>query len=548
MNINLWVGFLSKSFTKLLLILLPVTALILSGCGGERSEAKTGSLSKSTPAQITNVSKDNYDDNVNGLITYKTLKGWLDNWQQNKPAGINGKLVIIQQQIGDTGFEFIKPNNETSFTYVQGSWLETRNNGVMNIGEIVLSGPSIDGLIRKYGIDVNNDMIVCAQGGKANANGAYMNQGRCWFTFSYWGVEQKNLAVLNGNNKHLSEPGQLGADYFTGETVAGGNPSPLVHKQISSVKDLKVDNTALYASIEDVINVLPLTDAPDNGDGVMLWDARSLPQYSAGKFKWDNNKIIADPNAGKIVQDSRGNDYVNGFQNNAPRQGHPYGALNLEFTNMLDTATGLYYDKATLAAIVKGGLSPDKKQGFVSGGASEDYKLVQTGNAYQEGDTIIHYCETSMRAGVTIIPAAVILGIPSRLYDSAMIEWNSLTVGTKDKNGFEVLPADSPWNTELRSAPKSVYGKDKDDGKNKVAPRSAAGYAAVADNDESDDVEVILKELTKAPLIVDAYAEHANLIPLEDRAYKAPIQQNDNSSDSDAGGGSAALPTNPCGG
>src|SRR5690554_999434 len=127
MNINLWVGFLSKSFTKLLLILLPVTALILSGCGGERSEAKTGSLSKSTPAQITNVSKDNYDDNVNGLITYKTLKGWLDNWQQNKPAGINGKLVIIQQQIGDTGFEFIKPNNETSFTYVQGSWLETRS-------------------------------------------------------------------------------------------------------------------------------------------------------------------------------------------------------------------------------------------------------------------------------------------------------------------------------------------------------------------------------------------------------------------------------------
>src|SRR5690554_1318106 len=546
MNINFGAKFLNKPIKLTVLTLLSASLLAMTGCGGERSEAKNASLTVNTPAQITNVSKDNYDDNVNGLITHNTLKKWLENWEENKPAGINGKLVIIQQAEGPETAKFIKPNNKNTFTYVDSGWLETRNNGVMNIPSIVLSGPSIDRLIRKYGIDVNNDMIVCAQG--AGSNGAYMNQGRCWFTFSYWGVEQKNLAVLNGNNEHLSEPEQLGADYFTGETVAGGNPSPLVHKQISSVKDLKVDNTALYASIEDVINVLPLTDAPDNGDGVMLWDARSLPQYSAGKFKWDNNKIIADPNAGKIVQDSRGNDYVNGFQNNAPRQGHPYGALNLEFTNMLDTATGLYYDKATLAAIVKGGLSPDKKQGFVSGGASEDYKLVQTGNAYQEGDTIIHYCETSMRAGVTIIPAAVILGIPSRLYDSAMIEWNSLTVGTKDKNGFEVLPADSPWNTELRSAPKSVYGKDKDDGKNKVAPRSAAGYAAVADNDESDDVEVILKELTKAPLIVDAYAEHANLIPLEDRAYKAPIQQNDNSSDSDAGGGSAALPTNPCGG
>lgn len=535
MNINLWVGFLSKPFTKLLLILLPVTALILSGCGGERSEAKTGSLSKSTPAQITNVSKDNYDDNVNGLITHNTLKKWLDNWEENKPAGINGKLVILQQGKGQTtGAEFIKPNNKNTFTYVDSGWLETRNNGVMNIPSIVLSGPSIDRLIRKYGIDVNNDMIVCSQG--AGSNGAYMNQGRCWFTFSYWGVEQKNLAVLNGNNDHLVEDTQLGARYFTDTAVAGGNPSPLVHKQVSSVKDLKVDNTALYASIEDVINVLPLTDAPDNGDGIMLWDARNLPQYSGGTFEWNEKAIketVADGNRG--------------FQNKAPRQSHPRGALNLEFTNMLNTATGIYHSKAELEEIVKGGLSPDKEQGFVSGGADEGYKLVQTGNAYQPGDTIIHYCETSMRAGVTIIPAAVILGIPSRLYDSAMIEWNSLTAGTKDKNGFEVLPKDSPWNTELLSFPKGVYGKDTE-GKNNVNPRSAAGYAAEATDKESDDVEVILKELTKAPLIVDAYAEHANLIPLEDRAYKAPIQQNDNSSDSDAGGGSAALPASPCGG
>src|SRR5690554_4109414 len=528
MNINFGAKFLNKPIKLTVLTLLSASLLAMTGCGGERSEAKNASLTVNTPAQITNISKENYDDNVNGLITHNTLKKWLDNWEENKPAGISGKLVILQQGKGQTtGAEFIKPNNKNTFTYVDSGWLETRNNGVMNIPSIVLSGPSIDRLIRKYGIDVNNDMIVCAQG--AGSNGAYMNQGRCWFTFSYWGVEQKNLAVLNGNNDHLVEDTQLGASYFTDTTLAGGNPSPLVHKQISSVKDLKVDNTALYASIEDVINVLPLTDTPDNGDGIMLWDARNLPQYSAGKFKWKDKAITATVADGNL-----------GFQNNAPRQSHPRSALNLEFTNMLNTATGIYHSKAVLEEIVKGGLSP-KGEGFVSGGADEGYKLVQRGNAYQEGDTIIHYCETSMRAGVTIIPAAVILGIPSRLYDSAMIEWNSLTVGTKDKNGLEILPEDSPWNTELLSFPKGVYGKDVD-------PRSAAGYAAEAADKESDDVEVILKELTKAPLIVDAYAEHANLIPLEDRAYKAPIQQNDNNSDSDAGGSSAALPKNACGG
>src|SRR5690554_2846073 len=534
MNINFGAKFLNKPIKLTVLTLLSASLLAMTGCGGERSEAKNASLTVNTPAQITNISKENYDDNVNGLITHNTLKKWLDNWEENKPADISGKLVILQQGKGQTtGAEFIKPNNKNTFTYVDSGWLETRNNGVMNIPSIVLSGPSIDRLIRKYGIDVNNDMIVCAQG--AGSNGAYMNQGRCWFTFSYWGVEQKNLAVLNGNNNHLVEDTQLGASYFTDTTLAGGNPSPLVHKQISSVKDLKVDNTALYASIEDVINVLPLTDTPDNGDGIMLWDARHLPQYSAGKFEWKDEAII-----GTVADGNRG------FQNSAPRQSHPRGAFNLEFTNMLNTATGIYHSKAVLEEIVKGGLSP-KGEGFVSGGADEGYKLVETGNAYQPGDTIIHYCETSMRAGVTIIPAAVVLGIPSRLYDSAMIEWNSLTAGTKDKNGFEVLPKDSPWNTELLSFPKGVYGKDTE-GKNNVNPRSAAGYAVVADTSEveSDDVEVILKELSKAPLIVDAYAENVNLVPEEDRAYKAPIQPKSGSSEEASG--SIALPQNACGG
>src|SRR5690554_2904479 len=534
MNINFGAKFLNKPIKLTVLTLLSASLLAMTGCGGERSEAKNASLTVNTPAQITNISKENYDDNVNGLITHNTLKKWLDNWEENKPAGISGKLVILQQGKGQTtGAEFIKPNNKNTFTYVDSGWLETRNNGVMNIPSIVLSGPSIDRLIRKYGIDVNNDMIVCAQG--AGSNGAYMNQGRCWFTFSYWGVEQKNLAVLNGNNDHLVEDTQLGASYFTDTTLAGGNPSPLVHKQISSVKDLKVDNTALYASIEDVINVLPLTDTPDNGDGIMLWDARNLPQYSAGKFEWKDEAII-----GTVADGNRG------IQNSAPRQSHPRGAFNLEFTNMLNTATGIYYSKEELEEIVKGGLSA-KDGDVVYGGADEGYKIVDIGNAYQPGDAIIHYCEPSMRAGVTIIPAAVLLGVPSRLYDSAMIEWNSLTAGTKDKNGFEVLPKDSPWNTELLSFPKGVYGKDTD-GKNNVNPRSAAGYAVVADTSEveSDDVEVILKELSKAPLIVDAYAENVNLVPEEDRAYKAPIQPKSGSSEEASG--SIALPQNACGG
>ncbi len=520
MSTNFKANPLNKPITATLLTLLSVSVLSMTGCGGERSDANKTGIKVNTPAQITNVSKDNYDDNVNGLITHKTLKGWLDNWDANKPKGINGKLVIIQQTDGETGKEFIKPNNKNVFTYTDSGWLESRNNGLMNIGEIVLSGSSVDLLIRKYGIDVNNDMIVCAQGAKAGVTGAYMNQGRCWFTFSYWGVPQNQIAVLNGNNDYLFTA--LGEEYFSDSS------SPIISRQVSSVKDLKADNTALYASIEDVINVLPLTDAPNNGDDVMLWDARNLPQYSGGQYKWDNKSIVDTAADGKL-----------GFQNSSTRQGHPRGALNLEFTNLLDVSTGLYHSKADLESIVKGGLSP-KGEGFVTG---ENYQLAGVGNAYQAGDTVIHYCETSMRAGITIISTAVVLGIPSRLYDSAMIEWNSLTAGAKDKNSIEVLPANSPWDTEVLSG-KSISGAS-----GTVAPRSAAGYVAealVKEPDSKITATEILENLSKAPLITNAFAENVNLIPEADKAYKAPAEK-EKDSNSDSGGGSSALPANPCG-
>lgn len=168
---------------KLLLISSIVSsALILSSCGDERKKPTTegSNLKVQSAAQIVNESKDNYDDNQNGLITYKTLGKWLDNWEKNRPAGIKGKLVILQQGEGPEGAKFITPNNINTFTYVENGWLESRSNGLAYIPSIVISGTTIDNLVRRYGIDLENDMIVCAQG--AGGTSVYMNQGRCWFT------------------------------------------------------------------------------------------------------------------------------------------------------------------------------------------------------------------------------------------------------------------------------------------------------------------------------------------------------------------------------
>lgn len=493
----------------LTLALVSAVSLGLAGCGGEASKTDAQGNAKikvNTPHTITQESAENYDDNLNGLITGKTLKSWIDNWDANRPAGIKGKLVILQQTKGPVGFEFIKPNNTNVFTYLENGWREARDNGVTIVDGMVIGGESTDALIRKYGIDVKNDMIVCAQG---TGGSAAMDQGRCWYTFRYWGVDSKNLAVLNGGNNFLN--GEWTAENFTATAFTGAvknHPSPIINKQVSSVKDLATDNTALHATLQDLIAALPTHDENNLKDGYFFWDARSLDQFSAGE----------ESEAGG----SLANRYSS-FQNGGTRQGHPRGALQLQWTNTLDTKTGLFKSKAELQAYINGEVDGSGK-GFVDG----TYKNLGLGNAYQKGDLVIMWCETSARAAVTQIVSAVILGLPTRMYDAAMIEWNSLTAGALDKNNNLVLDRNSPWDTSALSAP---YFPNKQES---VSPRDDTAPAG-------------------QPQISNAFGANTLEIINTDKAYIRPEAASSSSNNGGSngggsnGGGGPSLPSNPCG-
>jgi 3-mercaptopyruvate sulfurtransferase SseA len=508
-------SFLSKARAATPVALLAITLnLTLASCGGERSKddaspvtpAPTPRLVVNTPQDITQESAENYDDNLNGLISGKTLKRWVSNWEKERPAGITGKLVILQATRGPSGFEFIKPDNKHVFTYLENNWRESRTNGVTEIAGIVISGPTTDKLIRRYGIDVKNDLIVCAQGTGGNAA---MDQGRCWYTFRYWGVDKKNLAVLNGGNNYLGS--EWSASDFTATqftSAVATQPSPIINKQVSSVRDLLVDNTILQATLEDVINVLPIRDTNDTADGVFLWDGRSLDQYSAGEATESGQTLTLQQR-------------YSTFQNGGTRQGHPRGSVQLNWTNLIDTATGLYKTKAELRNYVEGGSDAFGKA-FVDG----TYQQLGLGNAYQKGDLVYLWCETSARAAVSQVVSAVILGLPTRLYDAAMIEWNSLSGGAFDKNGNPILPTDSPWRTDEISSPAFPNKTES------ISPRGA-------------DFTTI------APRIIDPYADKANAIIVEDKAYITPASTTPDSSTSSSAsssGGGVVLPPNPCGG
>lgn len=475
----------------------------LQGCGGGGADtsAVATKMVVNSPAAIAQESADSYDDNVNGVISGATLKRWIDDWPANRPAGVTGKLVILQVTAGPAGFEYLKSDGKNVFTYLEGGWVQTRSNGVVETRSMVLDGPGVDALLKKYNIDPRNDMIVCAQGAASTSN--VMTQGRCWYTLRYWGVDKANLALLNGSNQWNGSGGALlpAASYFQAAASTAPNSGTM------SVKQLQVDNTQLQATFADMLKVLPASDVNQRTDGVFIWDAREVGQFSAGEFLEGGD--VKDANCTSITAgvpyctSNVSFDYMKKFQNNGSRQGHPWGALQLNFNNLLDSTRGFSWKpKADLKAYLEGETDANG-YGFMDG----SYRLVGKGNAYQPGDTIYGYCETTFRAMITGVASAVVLGLPTRFYDGAMVEWNSLS-HIKDRNGTYLLPADSPWRTDVRSF-----------------------FRAASDS-----------SLVEPRTVVDAYARSANVIVREDTAYKtgeSPV--------AGRSGGSGA-PSNPCGG
>lgn len=494
--------FLRRVATPLLLL----SVALVAGCGGgggggedKNSGSITSSvLAVSSAADLAIESASDYNSNVKGLITGQTLQRWKNDWVNQRPAGITGKLVILQVTTGETGFEYIKTNNTSAFTYLAATaeWTMTRSNGVISTPTMVLDGPSIDAQLKKYDIDPQNDMIVIATG--TGAGGNVMGQGRAWYALRYWGVDNKNIAILNGGNKWQSESGAMIAADFS--TTAATPPAT----GLKSVKSLLIDNTVLQASVGDVMAVVPATDTNVKNDGVFLWDARTITQFSAGqKREAQDGSGTSVCATGAYCNPAATYDYMASFQNGGSRQGHPNGSIDLNYLNLLDATKGFSFkSKAALASYMNGEVDASG-YGMVDG----TYNLVGAGNAYQAGDTVITFCETSQRAMITGMASAVVLGHATRIYDGAMIEWNSLSY-LKDLLNNYILPENSPWRTDL----KSFY-------------RAASSSSLIA--------------LRK---IIDPFAAKSSAIINEDKAYKTPSGSNTSS----FGGGAA--PANPCGG
>ncbi|MDF3818869.1 rhodanese [Leptospira sp. 96542] len=368
----------------------------------------TNSVKVNSAAELAHESNDDYNLNEYGLITPSTLGRWVSNWPANKPRGINGKLVILQNGTGPGGSEYIQGDGTNvvvySFNFANGAgaisggdgFSQKRNNGLTDTTSLIADGEHIDKILNLYGIDPVNDLITLVS--TANANSHVQGTLRGFYSFRYWGVDAKNLAFLNGTIPRLitTDPN------FVSFTNTTNSPPALTNRY--SVKQLRVDNTIIVLPLEDVITAVKNPDnvsIPGITSSVFVSDARS----SSGSSNEYNGVI-------RSTQHEVSGKYT-GFE------GRIKGAKELRWTDLLDSEYR-FKPKADLIAYY-------------------------AGKGYLKGQTAIQLCRTNNRSQVTGFSYIAILGYPTTYYDGSWIEWGSLTGGGSTPK----LPANSPYRTDV---------------------------------------------------------------------------------------------------
>jgi 3-mercaptopyruvate sulfurtransferase SseA len=386
----------------------------------------------STAAELTTESDSNYDNNNYGLVTATKLKSWIDNWSANKPSGITGNLVIL---LSGTAGSYIKPatgvlvfdwTNDVFKTGDRLAFRTSRDNGIINDPNALPTGAVTDEILQTYGIDPTKDLLVFAArndtgaGTNASPRGSiYQTLHRTLYWLRYWGVDRKNLAVLNGA---INQNAEYAASYLTSSSSDLSTPT----KGSFSVKSLKaIDNSVLVQPLENVINIARKPTSHNIygiANDVFLADARHNGTTTDAEYSGGTVTLTLGPSSAALFA------------------GHIKGAKFTPWPIVIDQTTGKFKSKAELTTL----------WGDVSG-----FNAINTsGSGYKEGQTILHYCRTNARSMVTGLSAFLILGKPSIFYENSMIEWTALSANHTNAS-LRTLPAGHAFATDTQDLTES---------------------------------------------------------------------------------------------
>ena len=407
--------------------------LAFSGCGS--ADNSTGvDIAKSTnslnstfktkeirtqilqPKEISLKSNSDYNCNTHGVITSSTLSKWLDNWQENKPAGVEGRLIVLQA--GVAGFDhnrtFLPHNDKDVIVYgIPGGGAcdptYKRFDGISNTPGAMVAGELIDRNINFFQINPKKDFIVFAV---AKGSTTIREVVRTWWSLAYWGWDMKRLAFLNGSVEY---------NYACNKDYLVAAPSPMPKQEHEyHMSDLKTDRTSLHIYIDEMKTLAKKEDK----SGYFIADARGTKEYDGTK---------GSKSASKVCGPDHNSSCYTAFR------GHIKGAVDFPYTDML------VMDDAR--EDLNGDCKIDEKDASFKFKSYDELKTLYASKGYKKGDTVISYCRTGRKATLTAITSTTILGYPFRMYDGSWMQWGMMA-NSRDVNDTYILPEDSTLRTD----------------------------------------------------------------------------------------------------
>lgn len=475
-----------------------------AGSGGTiEEEPEIPTLVVATPADLPDRSAPDYGDNLHGIISGGRLAHWYADWEKNRPAGIEGRLIVLQiVPSGVTSSSvLVAKEDEGVFVYLvpAGQLNAPRDNGVSQFETDIPDGAAFDAFLKLYDIDPRKDLIVLGfENQAATTNTVVHSIGRAWLYLRYWGVAKEHLAILNGALNwnaafHALPHAPLAQQKF----------SIPANKGKITARHLGADNTALVVSVEEIIAILKEEEGAHDVNKVRIIDARG------GAEAYGLKKATSTGRTDCASYDSSSPGNPANKRCSTPFEGRIRGARSVPWSQFLDT----------------------KENGFRFLPYSTIKSIFDTQAEWTNGhDLTIQYCRTNQRSTVTGIVANVILGYPTRFYETSFIEWGHLSYGP-DEDGHpnkRVLAEDHPFRTDL--AELTEHAELHPDDEANYTPGLALGaltqpvtWVAGPNYNDEADVSPISESWPK----VNTSATTSRLSIDEDRAYLRGISIED---------------------
>lgn len=366
------------------------------------------SITESKLEDLVQISNSDYNLNENGIVTQDTIIRWWNNWNLNRPNNIRGKLILLHIAETSPSGIYLRPKEVNGvYSYLvnnaESIFRESRFTGVFTLPHMLPTGGKVQNFLREYNINPTEDLIVLIPDGSANEK-LFSLCFRIWHILRYWGIDHRNLAVLNGGRADLSFPANL-VNNFLSDKVGGSFNLP----------SLRRDNTVLQTTNQDIFTFLRTNRFLNSNSKVYIIDARTNLEFTIDRSQnWAYSSRAASPWYGDITK----------F---LPMEGRINPALNLPSADFLED------------------IGSGKR--LKSFNAIQNEINSKVSAAIVRSDRFIVYSRNGIRSSLVGFILQAVVGYPTSYYNNGWTEW-SLSSGRATQSSNS-LPFDSPWRTDF---------------------------------------------------------------------------------------------------